>query len=218
MNRKGMTLVEIILSISITGIVFVLFISLLNNIKTRKNDVEKRYDMLYKESRVMSLVNDDFIKYNLTGIKYNCNYADFLPSYTIQDDGMPSYIKASKANGCILFEYGVDNQKGLLMFFNYDDDVLGTTDDNWGIMYLRSDFTEPENTNYKGYLTEHFTNLYFDNDIYETIRLNDQNIFNIKHVDQNAVTIKLPLYLSKTDKYDITLSYLSNTPISVSRY
>lgn len=99
-NNKGMTLVEIIISIALISIVLLFLFALLVTVNDINTESEVNSSYLINKSLILKNIEEDLSKASSVSLS-RCNYGitDFYTSYTVPSE--PKY----KANQCIVLTY-----------------------------------------------------------------------------------------------------------------
>lgn len=131
LNKKGMTLVEIIISIALISIVLVFLFSLLVDVKDMNDEASINSDYLINKALILKNIEEDLDKAN-TELKINtCEISDFYTTYpTIEtingrdysyfqqsSDKSDSDVQKRLASECISFDFG--DSKAYLGIYYY---------------------------------------------------------------------------------------------------
>lgn len=197
-DNKGVTIVEILLSVSIIGIVMVFFFSVLTSIK--EEDTKSASNSLYlaNQSTLIEAVNEDIINYGLTEVA-NCEYTNFMNVSSLFDTNSKIF--------CTKFTY--DNNKisdniGYLLIYNEAEDTTPNSKKNWTITYQRGEFrgnkTEtPANWLSMKKITRRYDEKFVTNDLKILAKRNNGE-------NSNIMSIIIPIRDGADNHYDIVVS------------
>lgn len=102
-NNKGMTLVEIIISIALISIVLLFLFMLLITVNDINDESEVNSSYLINKSLILKNIEEDLSKTEVSSVKLStCNIADFYTSYNTYKDSLETKYKA---NQCISIAY-----------------------------------------------------------------------------------------------------------------
>lgn len=128
LNKKGMTLVEIIISIALISIVLVFLFSLLVDVKDMNDEASINSDYLINKALILKNIEEDLDK-TTTELKINtCEIGNF---YTTYDTYKNDLEVKQKANECISFDFG--DSKAYLGIYYYKNK------DSYVISYIHGD-------------------------------------------------------------------------------
>lgn len=128
LNKKGMTLVEIIISIALISIVLVFLFSLLVDVKDMNDEASINSDYLINKALILKNIEEDLDKAT-TELKINtCEIGNF---YTTYDTYKNDLEVKQKANECINFDFG--DSKAYLGIYYYKNK------DSYVISYIHGD-------------------------------------------------------------------------------
>lgn len=128
LNKKGMTLVEIIISIALISIVLVFLFSLLVDVKDINDEASINSDYLINKALILKNIEEDLDK-TTTELKINtCEIRNF---YTTYDTYKNDLEVKQKANECISFDFG--DSKAYLGIYYYKNK------DSYVISYIHGD-------------------------------------------------------------------------------
>ena len=132
LNKKGITLVEIIISIALISIVLIFLFSLLVDVKDMNDEADLNSTYLINKSLMLKNIEEDLDKANSLTLN-TCQINDFYTTYpkieTInegdysyfkQSDENINIIKKRLASECIKFTFD-DNTNGFLGIYYYQD-------------------------------------------------------------------------------------------------
>ena len=188
MNNKGMTLVELIVSITIISIILVFLINLLITVKNYDNQAQSSSTLLINQSLITREDQYDIINYNLKGVS-SCNSSDLT-------SGNPLNIVPSNASNvyCVKLIYNnapnSENNGYLLQYrYEYNDgtykNVVGYKRGSNQIVRETKITMDPNK--YKGNVTSSCTG----------------NTFT-----KCALKITMPVIDDKDNNYDIIITYI----------
>lgn len=108
MNKKGITLVEIIISIVLISIVLILLFSLLISVKDINYESKVNSSYLINKSLIIKKIEEDFEKAKSIKLA-NCSISNFYPGYgsgsDYYNDSDGNYNADFSHKKCIKFEY-----------------------------------------------------------------------------------------------------------------
>lgn len=114
LNKKGITLVEIIISIALISIVLIFLFSLLVDVKDMNDEASINSDYLINKALILKNIEEDLDK-TTTELKINtCEIGNF---YTTYDTYKNDLEVKQKANECISFDFG--DSKAYLGIYYY---------------------------------------------------------------------------------------------------
>lgn len=199
LNKKGMTLVEIIISIALISIVLVFLFSLLVDVKDMNDEASINSDYLINKALILKNIEEDLYK-TTTELKINtCEIGNF---YTTYDTYKNDLEVKQKANECISFDFG--DSKAYLGIYYYKNK------NSYVISYIHGDtkatrlLPEFEKYNVKdGNIKSGFEIKYSNsngiiNEIITSEKILDKNIFH---------KIEIPIIGSDGKDYSILISY-----------
>lgn len=199
LNKKGMTLVEIIISIALISIVLVFLFSLLVDVKDMNDEASINSDYLINKALILKNIEEDLYK-TTTELKINtCEIGNF---YTTYDTYKNDIEVKQKANECISFDFG--DSKAYLGIYYYKNK------NSYVISYIHGDtkatrlLPEFEKYNVKdGNIKSGFEIKYSNsngiiNEIITSEKILDKNIFH---------KIEIPIIGSDGKDYSILISY-----------
>lgn len=141
-NNKGMTIIEILLSIVIIGIVLILLFTLLSQVKHEDKDNNIQSNFIINQSTFIKSIEEDIVNYGVKSIS-SCNLSDAnISSYTVVTGDEENFK-------CLRIEYAADYIKdniGYIMIYNYYtnyDLVNGMyqgKDSSWAMQYVRGSY------------------------------------------------------------------------------
>lgn len=140
-HNRGVTIVEIIISIAIIGIVLVLLFSMLAQVRHEDSNNNIQSNFIINQSTFIKAIEEDIVNYGVKSIG-SCNLADANISSTVVSGYEQQYA-------CLRIEYAADYIKdkiGFLLVYNYYtkyDKIDGTykgRDPSWMIQYVRGSY------------------------------------------------------------------------------
>lgn len=216
LNKKGMTLVEIIISIALISIVLVFLFSLLVDVKDMNDEASINSDYLINKALILKNIEEDLDKAN-TELKINtCEINDFYTTYpTIEtinigdysyfqqsSDKSDSDVQKRLARECISFDFG--DSKAYLGIYYYKNK------NSYVISYIHGDtkatrlLPEFEKYNVKdgkikaGFEIKYSNSNGTTNEKITSEKILDKNIFH---------KIEIPIIGSDGKDYSILISY-----------
>ena len=144
MNKKGMTLVEIIISIALISIVLIFLFSLLVNVRDINSSSEVNTTYLINKALILKNIEEDLSKKEGTEITVKkCDITDLYSNYGNGD----SYFNnkdENKANECIEFNFGGSDiaRLGIYYYKNKDSYVISYIHDSIKATRLLPDFAK----------------------------------------------------------------------------
>ena len=136
MNKKGMTLVEIIISIVLISIVLIFLFSLLITVKDINDESEVNSTYLINKSLILKNIEEDFDKTSTLSL-VSCTVKSNIYTQYGTDDYFPkdedgNIISKYQANKCIGFKFG-ENDIGYLGIYYYKNK------ESYVISYIHND-------------------------------------------------------------------------------
>lgn len=223
LNKKGITLVEIIISIALISIVLIFLFSLLVDVKDMNDEASINSDYLINKALILKNIEEDLSKENNVTLN-TCEINDFYTTYPKNVDipSTTSYfvketnedadvIKKRQANECISFVFGNDDiaHLGIYYYKNKNSYVISYIHGNTKATRLLPEFEK--------------YNVYLDED------KNVKKRFIIKYSNSNNPTtresiigekklendifhkIEIPIIGSDGKDYSILISYYKNS-------
>ena len=129
LNNKGVTLVEIIISVALISIVVVFLFALLIQVNNENSENEVRSSYLINQATFIKQIEEDFIDYKYDGNEQSCSIDESLNISNLDNN---NYI-------CIKFNYN-EGYYGYL--FKYK-----TIDNKYLLAYYRGENSEEPNYN-----------------------------------------------------------------------
>lgn len=222
LNKKGMTLVEIIISIALISIVLIFLFSLLVDVKDMNDEASINSDYLINKALMLKNIEEDLDKAN-TELKINtCEINDFYTTYpTIEtiNGGDYSYFQQSSdksdsdvqkrlASECIKFTFDNDDSKvahlGIYYYKNKNSYVISYIHGNTKATRLLPEF---EKYNVKdGKIKDEFKIKYSNSD--NTTDTTNVPITGEMRLGNNIFhKIEIPIIGSDGKDYSILISY-----------
>ncbi|MDD4705662.1 MAG: hypothetical protein PHS24_00405 [Bacilli bacterium] len=204
LNTKGISLVEIIISITLISIIIVFILSVLINVRSEDQESKELSQLKLNQALITKEIHTDFIERELIGIE-SCEDGGPNPSDRL-NDSVRSYIK-TKSNSfetsgksyCLKLIYnpakGEDNVGYLLYYsYYYGDPKENIEDEIYVTGYRRGD---------KSIIRE--TQKRFDSTINGIANIN----CSLDNPNLCVVLINMPILAKNGDDYGINLSYIS---------
>ena len=205
LNKKGMTLVEIIISIALISIVLVFLFSLLVDVKDMNNEASINSDYLINKALILKNIEEDLDKAD--SLKLNtCEINDFYKTYNTYKDSLEDKQKASE---CIKFIFNDDNSNvahlGIYYYKNKDSYVISYIHGNTKATRLLPKF-EKYNVDDSGNIKSGFE-IKYSNSNGITKTYNEININTITLNKDVFHKIEIPIIGSDGKDYSILISY-----------
>jgi prepilin-type N-terminal cleavage/methylation domain-containing protein len=187
-NNKGMTIVEIIVSITLVSVVLVFLLNLLITVKGYKDKSQSASDLLINQALITKEAENDINNYGLTEISY-C------------DDNILNGTSASK-----IIPSGASNIYCLKLIFN--DDLL--TDNIGYLLQYTYQYSSTTTKNVVGYKrgtnqVVRESSISMDPDVYKGSVSSSCSTNNYSNC---SLKIVLPVIGNDDNNYDITLTYI----------
>ena len=212
MNKynKGITIVEILMSIVIIGVVLVILYNLLITIRKDNDANQMKSQYVFNQSNYVQLIQEDIVNYGVSLVSACDLYDVDMDSFNINSQ----YRKNFK---CIRIDYASDylvDNIGYLMVYNYNFkyDVLNNNsvvgkESSWMIRYTRGHYNNegkwvPLNSRMDSFPDQ--TNL----DEGVKVKFNRSNP-SLSELD--GVAINIPIISYTGEHYDINLTFLVNS-------
>ncbi len=198
LNKKGMTLVEIIISIALISIVLIFLFSLLVDVKDMNDEASINSDYLINKALILKNIEEDLDGSDSLTLN-TCTINDFYTAYDTYKDDLE--VK-QKANECISFDF--KDNKAYLGIYYYKNK------NSYVISYIHGDtkatrlLPEFEKYNVKdGNIKSGFEIKYSNsngiiNEIITSEKILDKDIFH---------KIEIPIIGSDGKDYSILISY-----------
>lgn len=217
LNKKGMTLVEIIISIALISIVLVFLFSLLVDVKDMNDEASINSDYLINKALILKNIEEDLDE--TTSLKIStCEINDFYttypkmvnitsttPYFVKEANEDADVIKKRQASECIKFIFNNDNSNvahlGIYYYKNKDSYVISYIHGNTKATRLLPDF---EKYNVKDRTIKNGLEIKYSNSNGTT----NKKITSEKILDKNIFhKIEIPIVGSDGKDYSILISY-----------
>ena len=208
MDNKGVTIVEILLSIIIIGIVLLILFNMLSNVRNEdeKNQIQSQY--VVNQSLIVQAIEEDIVNYGVTSVSECSIYNIDLSASNINQ----KYRNNFK---CLRINYSADyltDNIGILMIYNYYNtyDPLKNykgSESTWMTRYIRGHYEGSEiKDNWKTLNT-------VSNNLPDEVVLEGNIVVKYTNMvldtnNSNAVSINVPIMNKTGEHYDINLSFL----------
>ena len=142
LNNKGITLIEIIISVALISIVLVFLFSLLIQVNNENADNEVNSSYLVHQSTFTKQIEEDFIEYKLQS-GASCTTSDVSkteatkPLYLPKLKSTPDFTVTSSSHNIKCLKFTLDNGNITAFLFLYK-----TTNDETALSYYRGDFKQ----------------------------------------------------------------------------
>ncbi len=200
LNKRGITLVEIIISIALISIVLIFLFSLLVDVKDMNDEADLNSTYLINKSLMLKNIEEDLDKVNSLTLN-TCQINDFYTAYNTYWDGLEDKQKAKE---CIKFTFD-DNTNGFLGIYYYQDKssyVISYIHGNKKATRLLPEFDKynvDDNENIKsGFEIKYSNSDGTTNEIITSEKILGKNIFH---------KIEIPIIGSDGKDYSILISY-----------
>lgn len=207
--NRGVTIVEILLSVCIIGIVLLLLFGMLLQVRNEDKNNNIQSNFIINQSTFIKNIEEDIANYGVKAIS-NCTFSDVnINSGTVVSGYQEDYK-------CLRIEYGADYLKdnvGYLLIYRYYSkyDIQGTSykgkDPKWVIKYARGYYSScpsgtPSNTSWKEEIS-------IMKEMPADINLNEEPyvLYTAQKTGMNAGSIVLPIVTLEGEHYDINLSF-----------
>ena len=124
LNNKGITLVEIIISIALISIVLVFIFSMLIQVNNENTENEVKSSYLINQAAYIKQIEEDFLDYKLKSIGKCSTSNSSYPSVSLDN-----------YNTCLHFKYDTDDIDAYL--FLYQRTKSGSTEKETALSYYR---------------------------------------------------------------------------------
>lgn len=199
LNKKGMTLVEIIISIALISIVLVFLFSLLVDVKDMNDEASINSDYLINKALILKNIEEDLDGSDSLTLN-TCTINDFYTTYDTYKDDLEDKQKASE---CISFDFGDSKAYlGIYYYKNKNSYVISYIHGDTKATRLLPEF-EKYNVNDSGNIKSGFEIKYSNsngttNEIITSEKILDKNTFH---------KIEIPIIGSDGKDYSILISY-----------
>lgn len=218
MNKKGMTLVEIIISIALISIVLIFLFSLLVNVRDINSSSEVNTTYLINKALILKNIEEDLDKVDsitLDTCEINYFYTTYpessdiaTSSYFIKEDGEnEETIKTRWANECISFNFGENSKAylGIYYYKNKDSYVISYIHDSIKATRLLPDFAKFNVTDGKINFDIKYSNSNSNNNC--VLTGNNPNCETTTNNDKIFHKIEIPIIGDDEKDYSILISY-----------
>ena len=212
MNKynRGVTIVEILISVAIIGIILLLLFSMLLQVRNedRNNNIQSNF--IINQSTFIKIIEEDITKYGVKAVSY-CTLADVNVNSSTVVAGDEENFK------CIRIEYAADYLKdkvGYLIIYNYYDkyDVVDGSNvgvgSKWMMKYVRGYYDRC--TNGKPVKSTWQEEVTIMKEIPEEINMNlaPTVLYTAATgTNMNAASISVPIENLAGERYDIDLGF-----------
>ncbi len=206
LNKKGITLVEIIISIALISIVLIFLFNLLVDVKDMNDEASINSDYLINKALILKNIEEDLDKAD--SLKLNtCEINDFYKTYNTYKDSLEDKQKASE---CIKFIFNDDNSNvahlGIYYYKNKNSYVISYIHGNTKATRLLPEF-EKYNVDDSGNIKSGFE-IKYSNSSGPTKLYNEINAITL---DKDIFhKIEIPIIGSDGKDYSILISYYKN--------
>lgn len=219
LNKKGITLVEIIISIALISIVLIFLFSLLVDVKDMNDEASINSDYLINKALILKNIEEDLDKSD--SLKLNtCEINDFYTTYPKIDtinEGDYSYFKQSDedidiikkrlASECISFKFN-DNDKdiahlGIYYYKNKDSYVISYIHGNTKATRLLPEFEKYNVDKQNGIIKSGFEIKYSNSSGTNNVQITGET----KLENDIFHKIEIPIIGSDGKDYSILISY-----------
>lgn len=138
LNKKGMTLIELLISIILVGLVLTFLLQLLNDLESETENNNYAYNNQVNRADIIYTVEKDLQKYNLTGVEWSLKEGNIIIKFNyIKEGGTAVAILESEKSSYIDEEFGDDKTKYYLKYTSYSGEkysweMKGATIDTCG--------------------------------------------------------------------------------------
>jgi len=171
MNKKGLTLIELLITLTFIGIVIIFMFELLNDLRSETDNNNFAYNNQVNKADAIHTIETDLIKYNLFGIKSNSNSDIDLTFYYVSydnnaEDESKIERKEKEAQLSIQREnVNEKNEKNYLLYTdvegnNYKWEMKDAKVDSCAEFIFYNEGTREENEELKSYYFKLHLNLY----------------------------------------------------------
>lgn len=200
LNKKGMTLVEIIISIALISIVLVFLFSLLVDVKDMNDEASINSDYLINKALILKNIEEDLDGADSLTLN-TCEINDF---YTTYDTYKNDLEVKQKANECISFDFKANKAYlGIYYYKNKNSYVISYIHGDTKATRLLPEFEKYNVDKDNGIIKSGFEIKYSNsngttNEIITSEKILDKNIFH---------KIEIPIIGSDGKDYSILISY-----------
>lgn len=126
MNNKGMTITEIIISISLVSIVLVFLFNIIITVNDSNAKMQNESTLLINKGVIVREIENDFINLQLNEVKACDNETDFIINDLYNRVFPPGVIPSEVF--CLKFNYNLINETGFLVYYKNNggtENILG---------------------------------------------------------------------------------------------
>lgn len=201
LNKKGITLVEIIISIALISIVLIFLFSLLVDVKDMNDEADLNSTYLINKSLMLKNIEEDLDKADSLTLN-TCQISDFYTTYNTYKDSLEDKQKASE---CIKFIFNDDNSNvahlGIYYYQDKSSYVISYIHGNKKATRLLPEFDKYNVKDAKikaGFEIKYSNSNGITNEKITSEKILDKNIFH---------KIEIPIIGSDGKDYSILISY-----------
>lgn len=209
MNKKGMTLVEIIISIALISIVLIFLFSLLVNVRDINSSSEVNTTYLINKALILKNIEEDLSKKENTETTVKkCDITNLYSNYGNDGDSYFNNNDVNKANECIEFNFGGSDiaRLGIYYYKNKDSYVISYIHDSIKATRLLPDFAKFNVSESK--IKNNFDIKYSNSTNYNCILTgNNNNCSTTTNNDKIFHKIEIPIIGDDEKDYSILISY-----------
>ena len=219
LNKKGITLVEIIISIALISIVLVFLFSLLVDVKDMNDEASINSDYLINKALILKNIEEDLDKSDSLKLK-TCEINDFYTTYPKIDtinEGDYSYFKQSDedidiikkrlASECISFKFNNNDKDiahlGIYYYKNKDSYVISYIHGNTKATRLLPEFEKYNVDKQNGIIKSGFEIKYSNSSGTNNVQITGET----KLENDIFHKIEIPIIGSDGKDYSILISY-----------
>jgi type II secretory pathway pseudopilin PulG len=209
MNKynHGVTIVEILLSVLIIGLVIIILFNMLVSVRNEDQDNQIQSQYVLNQSTYVEAIQEDIINYGVSSVSACDLYQVDMDSYNINNEYRQNFK-------CIRFNYSADylvDNIGYLMIYNYNfrydinkKNLVGK-ESSWMIRYIRGHYDAQGKWSTLNSLM---------NEIPDEAILDDKPVVKFNRTNTasylGGVSITIPIQNKDAEHYDIALSFLIN--------
>ena len=217
LNKKGITLVEIIISIALISIVLIFLFSLLVDVKDMNDEASINSDYLINKALILKNIEEDLDKAD--SLKLNtCEINDFYKTYPKNIDitsTTPYFVKETnedanvikkrQANECISFDFGNNDiaYLGIYYYKNKDSYVISYIHSNTKATRLLPEFEKYNVDKQNGIIKSGFEIKYSNSSGKNNVQITGET----KLENDIFHKIEIPIIGSDGKDYSILISY-----------
>ncbi len=210
-NQKGVTTVEILVSICIIAIVLVLLFSLLSQVHHEDEDNAVQSNFILNQSTFIRLLEEDIVNYGVESIS-PCTLSEANIATNTIATGYEDKYK------CIRITYAADYIKdkiGYLLIYNYYRTYEGVgesykgTNNSWMISYMRGSYQKCDVVTNRPISSSFKSETSTMREIPSEVILDDVPyvMYTAMSSGINAASMVIPIQNEKGDHYDLNLSF-----------